>query len=231
MRLEAHQAVNYMAAGLFQAPRPQDVVFLIKACLKLHQHRHLLAIFGCTRQGCNNGTIAAYTVQRLLNRQHLRVIRRSAHQLNNGVKAFVRVVQKNVTCADSGKQITVIRQLQRTLRHKWLVQPRPHPGHTDKLKEAGRVQRAVNLVNLHVRNIQVFFQKSFYPAVVGFEQLQTHRRTTLALAQRFFYLLQQVDAVLLVQLQVAVTRYAEGNHVQNMAALKQIIAMAGNNIL
>ena len=140
-------------------------------------------------------------------------------------------MQQNIVGTDSGKQIAVIRQLQRTLRHKGLIQPRPHALHTDKFKEAGRVQRSVDFINLHLRNIQIFLQESFDTIVIRFEDFQANSSAALTLTQRFLNLLHQVNAVILLQIKVTVTRYSEGHHIKNMAALEQIVAMAGDNIL
>ena len=220
-----------MAASFFQTTRPEDIVFLIETRLQLYQYRYLLAVFRSTRQRSNDRTVAAHTVQRLLNRQHLRVIGSIAHQLNYRVKAFIGVMQQNIIFTDSGEQIAVIRQLQRTLRHKGLIQPRPHALHTDKFKEAGRVQRSVDFINLHLRNIQIFLEEFFDTIIIRFEDFQANRSAALTLTQRFLNLLHKVNAVILFQVKVTVTRYSEGHHIQNVAALEQIVAMAGDNIL
>ena len=172
-----------MAAGFFQTTRPEDIVFLIETRLQLNQYRYLLAVFRSTRQRSNDRTVAAHTVQRLLNRQHLRIIGSIAHQLNYRVKAFIGVMQQNIIFTDSGEQITVIRQLQRTLWHKWLIQPRPHALHTDKFKEAGRIQRPVDFIDLHLRNIQIFLEESFDTIIIRFEDFQTYSSATLTLTQ------------------------------------------------
>ena len=172
-----------MAACFFQTARPEDIIFLVETCLQLYQNRYLLAIFRSTRQRSNNRAVAAHTIQRLFNRQHLRIIGSIAHQLNYRVKAFIWVMQQNIIFTDSGEQIAVIRQLQRTLWHKGLIQPRPHALHTDKFKEAGRVQRSVDFIDLHLRNIQIFLQELFDTIIIRFEDFQTYSSAALTLTQ------------------------------------------------
>ena len=220
-----------MAASLLQTTRPKNIILLIKTGLQFYKHRNLLAILRRPRQRRDNRTVAAHTVQCLFNRQHLRVVSRIAYQLHYRVKAFIRMVQQNILLANCCKKVAVLRQLQRTLRHKGLIQPRPHSLHAGKFKEAGRVQRSVDFINLHIRNVKVLLQEFFNTRIIRLKKLQSYRNATFTLAQRLLNLLHEVHAVLFLNIQIAVTRNAERHQIEDMAALEQIVAVAGDNIL
>ena len=227
---ESYQAVDYVAACLFQTSCPNNIVLFIKASFQFHQNRYLLTVFRCFRQSCYDGRVTAHTVQGLFNRQNLGVIGSIVYQFHYGVKTFIRVVQKNISLADCFKQILVLRKFRRLLRFERLVKPRPHSGKTCKFKEASCIQGSIGFVNFHGTYVQVFFQELFNTTVISLVNFQTHRSTTLTFAQRFFYLFQQIVNIVFIHVQIGVTCYPKGNHIQNLTAIKQISAMTGNNI-
>ena len=53
--LQSNQTVNNMTACLFQHFCPDNIVFLIKTCFQLDQHRNLFAVFCRLCQRCNDG--------------------------------------------------------------------------------------------------------------------------------------------------------------------------------
>ena len=93
MGFQAHQAVDDMRAGFFQAFGPLDVIFFVKAGFELHEDRNLLAVLCGFHQGSDNGRIAADSVQRLLNGQHLGIKGGLAYEVYYRFKAFVGMVQ------------------------------------------------------------------------------------------------------------------------------------------
>ncbi len=69
--------------------KPQSVVrWPVKGArtqtrLQFHQGRHLLAVFARPHQRLNDRWIGSHAVQRLLNRQHVRVFGRGANKVNH----------------------------------------------------------------------------------------------------------------------------------------------------
>ena len=89
---QANQTINNMTACFFQHFCPHNIMFLIKTCLQLYQNRNLFTILRCLGKCCNDRGISADTVQRLLNRQHIRILCRLAYKIYNRVKAHIWMV-------------------------------------------------------------------------------------------------------------------------------------------
>ena len=74
--LQPDEAVHDVRAGLFQHPGPLDVGLLLEAGFELDERDHLLAGFGGLRQRRDDaGFVAAGSVERLLDREHVRIAR------------------------------------------------------------------------------------------------------------------------------------------------------------
>ena len=136
--------------------------------------------------------------------------------------------QQNILFLDAFKQIVIFRQILRALRHKGLVQPGPHLVQRNKFKEAGRVQRTGNFINLFISQIQVFFQEFLYLAVAGFGNFHPAGCAAFPLPQGFFDFPQQVFDIVFIHVKVAVAGQTEGNHIQYLAAPEQVLAVNGN---
>src|SRR5438093_622607 len=73
VRLEPDQTVDHMRAGALELARPDDVGLLVEAGLDLDQDDDLLASFGRTHQRLDERRVAGCPVERLLDRQDVRV--------------------------------------------------------------------------------------------------------------------------------------------------------------
>ena len=82
MRLQPDQPINHMAAGFFQLLRPLDIIFLVKTRFQLNEDQDLFPGLRRRRQRGNNRRLPADAVERLLNRQNVRIARRL---LNNSL--------------------------------------------------------------------------------------------------------------------------------------------------
>ena len=139
-------------------------------------------------------------------------------------------MQKHVAFTQHFKDVAVVRQLQRALRHKWLIQPGPHARQRSKFKEAGCVKRPVNFINLLLGNVQIIVQE-FSDAAVGLiVNFKPYRSAARTFAQGFFHFFQQVVDIVFVKFQIGVARNAERHNIQNFAAAVQIGAVLVNNI-
>jgi hypothetical protein len=95
MRLQSHQPVKYLNAGIFQIPRPADVMRFVKTRLQLYDCRNF---FPRRRidQGWHDQRMLIRPVQRLLDRQHLIVFRRRLNERNHRIIRIIRMVQQNI---------------------------------------------------------------------------------------------------------------------------------------
>ena len=101
VRLQADLPVDDVAARVLELAGPADVRLLVEARLQLDEHEHLLAGLGRVDQRLDDRGVAGGAVQRLLDRQHVRVVRGLLDEpLHGGGERVVRVVQEYVGAAD-----------------------------------------------------------------------------------------------------------------------------------
>ncbi len=89
VRLVARDAVQDRGAGADQPPRPLDIVLFIKTGLELDQRRHPLAFLGGALQGAQHGGVRVGPIQRLFDREHIRIIRRRLEETGDRVVGLV----------------------------------------------------------------------------------------------------------------------------------------------
>ena len=65
--------VYHMTAGFFQRGTPVDIVLLVETGTHLDQYGDLFAVPGGAFQCRDHGTLSADAVERLFDRQHIRV--------------------------------------------------------------------------------------------------------------------------------------------------------------
>lgn len=112
MGLQAHQAVDDVAAGLLQLAGPLDVGGLVEAGLDLHQDEDLLAGLGRLDERVDYGGVAGRPVQRLLDREDVRIGGGLLQErLHGGGEGVVRVVQQDVLAAQGGEDVRRGRRL------------------------------------------------------------------------------------------------------------------------
>ena len=103
--LDPLEAVLNGAARLLQPLGPGDVVLLVEPGPQLHQHRHVLAVFGGRRQVFDELGLGGQAVDGDLDRQHRRVVGGLLHQLKEGVHGVVGVVEQGVPPQDLGDEL------------------------------------------------------------------------------------------------------------------------------
>ena len=94
-----------MAARAREALAPVEVVFLVKARVRLEEHLHLLAVFGGLGQRRHDGAVAADAVERLADGADRRVLRGQLHQMHHRRKAVVGMVEQPVAPVDLLKRV------------------------------------------------------------------------------------------------------------------------------
>ena len=81
--LHIEEAVHDVHAGLLKLPGPADVRFLVKSCLKFNQRCHMLAGLSRVGQRLHDRRVTAGSIQRLFDRQDLRVLSGSDDEVDN----------------------------------------------------------------------------------------------------------------------------------------------------
>src|SRR5262249_31782547 len=97
--LQSDQAVNDVDARFLQPFRPLNIRFFIEAGLEFYEHRDLFAVLSGFDQRFDYRRILAHAVERLFDRQHVRVTRRLAQEFDHGRERLIRVMQQNVLMA------------------------------------------------------------------------------------------------------------------------------------
>ena len=106
MGLQPDQAVDDVHAGLLELARPHDVRGLVEARLHLDEREHLLARLGRVDERLHDGAVAGGAVQRLLDGQHVRVLRGLLEErLHARGERLVRVVHEDVGLADGREDV------------------------------------------------------------------------------------------------------------------------------
>ena len=106
VRLEADQPVDDVRAGPLELARPDDVRLLVEAGLDLDQDDDLLAALGRPDERLDDRRVARRPVQRLLDRQDVRVVGGLGDEpLDRRGERLVRVVDEDVAGADRGEDV------------------------------------------------------------------------------------------------------------------------------
>ena len=105
VHLDPRQAVDDVGADPLQVARPVDVVLFVEARLELDQRRDLFAGFGRLHERRDDGRVAGSPVQRLLDRQDVRIFGGLAHELHDRIERVVGMVEQDVAFADRREEI------------------------------------------------------------------------------------------------------------------------------
>ena len=126
--LELGDAVDHVCAGLGQFHRPVYVVLLFETGFEFHQHGHLLAVAGRPDQGLHHRrTPAADPVEGLLDRQHIRIVRRGLQQTQDRIESQIRMMQQERSVFPDGAEniaVAVIKGMERQRRQRRIVELR-----------------------------------------------------------------------------------------------------------
>src|SRR3546814_2576167 len=101
-------AVDALHPGAFQRRRPDEVLLLSEARLDLLHGRHRLARLGRVDQRAYDRRLLARAIERLLDRDHIRVGRRLPQEGEHHVKAFIGMVDDDVLGLGGGEAIAVM---------------------------------------------------------------------------------------------------------------------------
>lgn len=98
------EAVNDLHAGALQVPGPSNVALFVEAGLELDERGDGFSRFRCCNQCFDNRRILACPVQRLLDRDDIRIGCRLPDKLDHHIEAFIRVMDRMSFCRIAAKQ-------------------------------------------------------------------------------------------------------------------------------
>ena len=103
MRLKSGHAIDNIHPGLAHHTRPLDIRRLVETRLQLDDGRHLLPIPCRCDQCLHNRRVGTGAVERLLDRQHLGILRRLGQKIDHRLEAVIRMVQQDVALPNMEK--------------------------------------------------------------------------------------------------------------------------------
>ncbi len=188
--LQSDDAVDDVHAGLLQPPRPPDVRLLVAARLQLDQRDHLLAGLGGLHERLHDrALLVGRPVERLLDREHVAVVRGLAHELlDRGRERVVRVLDEHVARPEHLEDVG-----RRTFRRgearlgdadpRLRLQRRP-PQLRQGLQVA-EVEQAVRDVDVGALQVELALQQRAHLLRHRRVDLEPHRLRRAAAAQQF----------------------------------------------
>jgi hypothetical protein len=153
VRFQTGDAENHLGANRFQATRQPDVGLLIEARPQLNHGCHRLAGFGGFDESLHDGRVMGRSIQRLLDRDDLRVLRRLTQKLHDHVEAFERVVHDEVLGADRREAVAM--KIAYAFGRAWCIGREQQVGHVvnDKLfhvDDALKAMLPVGLIGIRI---------------------------------------------------------------------------------
>ena len=236
VRLEAHDAVDDVAAGALELAGPPDVGLLVEACLDLDQHQDLLAGTGRVDQRVDDGGVARGPVERHLDREDLGIGRRLLDEaLDARGEGVVRVVHQDVALAQRAEEIgrtggLDLGEVLVRARHERL-EVQLGPVDVGDLVERAQVERSGEAHDLVGAHPELGREQLQHLVGDGGLDLEAHRRTELATQQLLLEGLEQVLRVVLLDLEVLVARLAERVVREDLHAGEQQVQVGRHGVL
>jgi len=94
-----------MGADFFQGARPGNVGLLVEARLELDQNGHFLACFGGAGQRLSDGRRGADAIERHLDRQDFRILRRFFDEARHHIEGLIGMKHQNVAAPNRAPDI------------------------------------------------------------------------------------------------------------------------------
>ncbi len=153
MNLQAGKTVNHVHAVAFHLFGPVDVLLFVKTGFELNHRSHLFAAAARFEQILGDRRIASCAIQRLLNRDNVRITSSLLQKFKHAVERVIRMVDHDVMLADLVKAAVV--RVKR-LEHLRMVGRIFERGtilfhQTAEFRERERNSAAINLARKHVQ--------------------------------------------------------------------------------
>ena len=110
VRLQSEHTVDDLRAHVRQPLRPVDVGLLVEARHQLDDDRDFLAAPRGLDQRLHQHRVDARAIDRLLDRDHVRIVGRLADELDHRLEGLERVVQQDVVLAQRSEQVGLVAQ-------------------------------------------------------------------------------------------------------------------------
>ena len=237
VNLQAAHAVNHVRPGPLQLPRPADVALLVETGLEFDQCHDLFAVLGGGPECAQQPPVVSGAVERLLDRQHVRVGGGGLQKGQYPSEAVVGVVQQLITALQLGKHpVLVLVGLAHVAgnvrREHREAQLGPLSGHVlgRKAHQVGSSQRAFELEHVLIVELQVPGQKGEQGGWHLARDLQPHHRAEPAPPQPVLDGRQQVLSLVLVELVVGVAGHPEAVGRHHLAAPEQFVQVLGDHV-
>ena len=234
VRLESRQPIRHVHARLLQRARPGDVRALVEARRQLDEADGLLAAFGGADQRRDERRVVARAVHRLLDREHVGVVRRLLDELLDGRERVVRVVDEHVAPAQQREQVGALAVLgerardQRRPRRLAQLAQGGRGRDLHDLPQVGEVEQARDLVDVALLDPEVADEPRPQRRVDARAHLQPHDLAEAPPAQLRLDRLEQVVG-LVGDGEVGVARDAKGRVRDDLHAAEEAVEVVGDH--
>ncbi len=216
VRLQSDDAVYDVHTRALELARKCDVRVLVEARLEFDEREHLLAGVRGVDERVDDRRVARRAVERLLDREHLRVgccLREE--RLHRSGERVVRVVQQDVALADRREDVLRTARLDlcdlAVRRRHERAELEVRPVDAAELEQHGRVERGGQAVDLLRRHAHLVGEQLREERRGLVRDLQADRRPEAAAQQLLFNRVEQVLGVVFLDLDVLVARHAESD--------------------
>ncbi len=223
VRLITHHPVHDVCSGFLQAVGQFDVGFLIESGAQLDDDRDVLASVGRCYERIDDRRLVARAVQRLFDRQHLRIRRGLAQEIHYRRETLIRMVQQHVVLPDGGEQIR--RQCEafgQARREDGVLEVGPLHQVIDR-REAIEIHRSGHAVGVNVMQGELALQKLHHVLRAVPRCLQSHGRAVPPMRELALEGAPQVIDFFLVDEQIAVACDPELVTTQHLDAGEQLL--------
>ena len=220
VRLVTDDAVDDLHAGVLQAIGEAEVGFLVEARAQLDDDGDVLAVARGLHQLFDDRRILARAIQRLLDREHVRVFGRLLDQLQHGREGIEGVVQQHVAFGHALEHRVHVAQRARLERRVFQVGALHQ---VVDLDDAVEVDRPVDAIDRVLGQVEVHQQRAhdFVRALLG--DLQAHRAQVTAADEFVAQGEREVFDFFLVDDQLGVARDAELVRALHLHAREQLV--------
>src|SRR6185437_10603623 len=90
------EPIDDLRAGALQIPRPADIGLFVEARLQLHERGDRLASVRRFDERPHNRAVGGRAIERLLDRDHVGIVRRLIEEADDNVKRLIRMMDDQI---------------------------------------------------------------------------------------------------------------------------------------
>ena len=221
VRLEPDNAVHHLHTNRFKLFGPVDVGLFVKTRFQLHHGRDFLATANGLAQQIHHGRVATSPINRLLDRQHIRVHDGFAQKREHAVETLKRLVNHHIARFETCKYRTVLRHLRRKTGGVRRKEQFRRIDQINQLHQADQIHRSIDPENGLLWQLEFFAQKFRQPRCAVGRHLQTHRLTVVPVLQTLAQGHAQIGDFVFVHRQFGVAGDPKLRELPDLATRKQ----------